>query len=247
MKLGGYAHINGITFFCDVLKIRAIKRKKTIEYQGDWIVPKRWLRKLEGKLFLNGLLTMYYQWKIINTKHKLLIGGLLLVAVVEELCSFPLMDKIFMLTIDKIWVYSIMAAVLLLNVRRIIRLFQYHGAEHKTINCYMKYGYVNYYLVKKASRFNKRCGSNLALTIILIYGLLWIFGIDSFFVFLLVFLVSIQITKKLASIEGKWDKYMNILQWITVLEPKEEDIHLAINAFQRLQQAYEIYRKEVCT
>ncbi|AKL94249.1 hypothetical protein CACET_c07390 [Clostridium aceticum] len=245
MKIGGYAHGNGITFFCDVLKIRAIKEKEDIKYQINWILPKAWLRKLEGKFFLSSLLVIYYQWRVMSTKFKGLTIGLVSIAILEEILQISVLDKIPYSIMDKWWLYIILGTCFLWNIRKIIRLFQYHGAEHKVINCYIKYGYINYSLVKSSSRFNKRCGSNLVLIMLLFYGVLWLFAVESLIIFLLFFLVSIQMAKKIASKDRKWDKYMNLLQWITVLEPQKEDIELAINAFKGLQQAYHIYCQEI--
>lgn len=245
MKLGGYAHINGITFFCDVLKIKAIKRKEKIQYEIQWILPKGWLRKLEGKFLLNGLVVMYYQWKIMNTKYKMFISSLITFIILDEIFHFKFLNKMFSLQTDGKWIYGGIVIFVLLNIRKVIRLFQHHGAEHKVINCYIEHGYVSYYLVKKASRFNKRCGFNLGLILILLYSILWFFNIDSLILFFLIFLISIQIMKKLTSMDTKWDKYINILQWVTVLEPKDEDIDLAITTFIKMQQAYSIYTKEV--
>ncbi|SNS07710.1 Protein of unknown function [Anaerovirgula multivorans] len=244
MKLGGYAHNNGITFFCDVLKVKTTKVKEDIQYEVDWILPKRWLRKLEGKFILGGILVGYYQWRIMNIKYKILMTLLIALILLEEIFHLPLFEGVSTLPINQKWFYGMMVLTILVNIRKIIRLFQHHGAEHKVINCYTKHGYVNRYLVKKASRFNKRCGSNLGLIIIILYSILWFFNIDSILWFFLIFLVAVQIAKKFALTNTKWDKYINILQWITVLEPKEEDIDLAINAFNYLLHTYEIYRKE---
>lgn len=244
MKLGGYAHSNGITFFCDVVKVKATKKTEDIQYEMDWILPKSWLRSLEGKFILGGLLVGYYQWRIMNMKYKLLMSILFVLVLVEEIFHLQIFERVSILPINHYWIYITIVIIGLLHAKKIIRLFQYHGAEHKVINCYMKYGYVNRYLVKKASRFNKRCGSNLGLIIIILYGILWLFNTDSILWLFLIFLVAVQIAKKIALTDGKWDKYINVLQWITVLEPKEEDIDLAINALHYLLQAHEIYKKE---
>ncbi|AOY76179.1 DUF1385 domain-containing protein [Clostridium formicaceticum] len=244
MKIGGYAHSNGITFFCDVLKIQTIKVKEEIKYEIAWILPPKWLRKLEGKFLFTSFLVVYYQWRIMSRKYKGLLIGFLLLTILEEIFKIPVLDKLPYLSINKWRIYGVLILCLLWHLKKIIRLFQYHGAEHKVINCYIKYGYVNHYLVKNSSRFNKRCGSNLVLIMIILYGVLWIFSIESLIAFFLLFLVSIQILKKVVSKNRRWDKYMNLLQWLTVLEPKEEDIDLAIYGFKALQQAYHVYCRE---
>jgi len=245
MKVGGYAHVNGITFFCNVLKIQAIKRKDNIEYELEWILPKGWLRKLEGKFLLGGLVSIYYQWKVMNKKYKMIISSLMIFAILDEIFNFKFLNEEFIPTMDEKWIYIGIGGFVLLNIKKVIRLFQHHGAEHKVINCYMEHGYVNHFLVKGASRFNKRCGSNLALVMMIFSGIMIYFNIDSIITFFFMFLISLQIIKKLITMDQKWDKYINALQWITVLEPKEEDIDLAIKAFNNMYEAYKIYAKEI--
>lgn len=247
VKLGGYAHSNGVTFFCDVLKIRGIKSKREINYKIDWILPKGWLRRLEGKFFLNGLLVMYYQWRVINNKFKALFVGLISLLLLEDFFNIVILDKILPLHIGRRWIALGIIFAVLINSKKIIRTLQYHGAEHKVINCYIKYGYLDKYLVQKSSRFNKRCGSNLGLIMLILYGIAWALNLYSLTLIFFIFLISIQIMKKVATKKSKWDKYINVLQWITVLEPKEEDIDLAINAFHKLQQAYDLYKKQIST
>lgn len=244
MKLGGYAHYNGITFFSDVLKVKVVKNKEKFQYDLEWILPNKWLNRLDGKFILGGFLVMYYQWKVLNNKHKIIMSGLVLLLILEEIFHMPSIDFLSILPFSPYWLFGAGFVIVLLNIKKIIRLFQYHGAEHKVINCYAEHGYVNRYLVKRASRFNTRCGSNLGLILILLYTILWLLNIDSVLWFFVIFLIALQIAKKIASLDKKWDKYTNILQWITVLEPKDEDIDLAIDAFKYLLKSYEIYRKE---
>lgn len=179
-----------------------------------------------------------------NRKYKIFIGGLIIMGIMEEIFHTQIFNETINLNIDVKWIYALIIVIILLNIKSIIRLFQYHGAEHKVINTYIQYGYVDKYLVKKASRFNKRCGSNIALIQIIFYTILWIFDIDSILIHLLTIIISFQIIKKLILVDSKWDKYINILQWITVLEPNDEQINLATEAFYKMQQAHRIYVKE---
>lgn len=244
MRLGGYSHFNGISFFCDMLKIKASRKKNKIEYKIDWILPNKWLRKLENKPILNSLLTIHYQWKIFDKKHRTFLAMLIAILVAEEVFAWP--QEVFQiyLPFNSNYLYGFAFIVFLLSYKKIIRLFQYHGAEHKVINCYISHGYIDKYLVKQASRFNKRCGSNLAFILILFYFVLWFFNFESILWLFIIYLFSIQILKKIALSNKKWDKYINIFQWITVLEPRDEDIDLAIKAFQKLMTARRIYIRE---
>ncbi len=89
MKVGGYSHFNGITFYCDIFKIKGSKSKKDtdINYDMEWTIPPKWIRRLGNKFILGGLLTMYYQWKVLDKKIKglflFLIGFYLLDEMID--------------------------------------------------------------------------------------------------------------------------------------------------------------------
>ena len=53
-------------------------------------------------------------------------------------------------------------------MRDIRRVFQYHGAEHKTIFCYEKGLPLTVENVKKQSRFHPRCGTSLLFIVLFV-------------------------------------------------------------------------------
>lgn len=246
MKIGGYSHFNGITFFCDVFKIKGSKKNNDIIYDIEWIVPPKWLRKLENKFILGGILVAYYQWKVLDKKMKSLFLFLIGFYLMDEIMDLTFIDKYLDYYGSKFGIYFIIIALIIvaLNYKRILRVFRYHGAEHKAINCFVEHGYVDLYLMKKASRFNKRCGSNIASIFLLLYIPIWVLNVDSLTAIVIVFLIALQITKILAVKNFRWDKYIQILQWITALEPREEEIEVAIGTFNQLQRGYYIYQSE---
>ncbi len=243
MRIGGYSHINGITFFCDEVKVKAIAKKGIVKHKVDWILPKGWLRKFKGKFFLDSLLVIYYQWKVLDIKHRLILTVLLSLVILEEILNSFQINILPSWPFSMLWLYGLLALLLLCFHRKIIRLLQYHGAEHKVINCFAQHGYVNRHLARKASRFNRRCGSNLALILLLLYSVLWLLEVESILCYLLIYIIAIQLIKKVILINSKWDNYINILQRITVLEPRDEDLDLAINAFNHLLYARGLYRR----
>lgn len=246
MKIGGYSHSNGITFFCDVFKIKGSKGNQKIRYDIEWIVPPKWLRKLENKFILGGLLVVYYQWKVLDKKVRNLFLFLIGFYLLDEILDFSFMDYYFYEYFINYSLYWILLAVGLigLNYKKISQTFRYHGAEHKAINCYLKYGYVDHYLIKTSSRFNKRCGSNIASIFLILYLPFWIFNIDSVTIIFIIFLAAIQLTKILSTKNYRWDKYLQVLQWITALEPREEELDIAVGAFNQLRTAYDIFKRE---
>lgn len=242
MKIGGYSHLNGVTFFCDIFKIRGRKRGKDINYDIEWIEPPKWLKKLEGRFILGGLLTAYYQWKVLGKQMKGLFLGLVAIYAADILLDLSFLDKYFHYYGDKFIPVTaiIVLATLMINHKKIIQMLRYHGAEHKVINCFIDKGYVDLYSVKEASRFNKRCGSNVASIFVLLYMPFLLLSIDSITITFVVFLIAIQITRILVEKNYSWDKYIQILQWITVLEPTEEQMKVAVATFNQLQRAYYI-------
>ncbi len=55
------------------------------------------------------------------------------------------------------------------------RLYQYHGAEHKCINCLESGLELNVENVKKSSRFHKRCGSSFILFVLIVSIIVFFF------------------------------------------------------------------------
>ena len=60
-------------------------------------------------------------------------------------------------------------------MKDIHRLYQYHGAEHKCINCIEKGRILNVENVKKSSRQHKRCGTSFLLFVMLVSIILFFF------------------------------------------------------------------------
>ncbi len=71
--------------------------------------------------------------------------------------------------------------LLISRIKDIKRLFMYHGAEHKCINCIEKGRPLTVHNVKRSSRLHKRCGSSFILFVMLISIVLFFFiRVDSY-------------------------------------------------------------------
>ena len=64
---------------------------------------------------------------------------------------------------------------LISRMKEIKRLFEYHGAEHKTINCFEAGKELNFENVKNSSRLHKRCGTSFLLIVMVVSMLVFIF------------------------------------------------------------------------
>ena len=141
------------------------------------------------------------------------------------------------------------------NMKDIKRVFQYHGAEHKTIFCYEHGEELTVENVRKYKRFHPRCGTSfifLTLAIsILVYTLLPIycelfieaFGVSKLIGDMLrvcckiIFLpIVVGISYELIRIAGKYDNVLTkiisapglAIQRLTTKEPADEMIEVAI-------------------
>lgn len=59
------------------------------------------------------------------------------------------------------------------NMKDIKRVFQYHGAEHKTIACYEAGEELTVENIKKHTRFHPRCGTSFLLFVMIVSILLF--------------------------------------------------------------------------
>ncbi|MGL4774452.1 MAG: peptide chain release factor N(5)-glutamine methyltransferase [Clostridium sp.] len=125
----------------------------------------------------------------------------------------------------------------------IFRVFQYHGAEHKTIFCYENEEPLTVDNVKKYSRFHPRCGTNFLFLIMFVSILVFSFtGWGGFLqrlaMRILLLPVVTGITYELIKWLGKSDsKLAKIvaypgmkLQELTTREPDDDQIEVAIEA-----------------
>lgn len=125
------------------------------------------------------------------------------------------------------------------------RLFQYHGAEHKTIFCYESGEALTVENVRKYSRFHPRCGTNFLFLIMLVSIVIFaLTGWGSFVERLLIRIVLIpvvsgityEIIKWLGKSDNKLAKIVSMpglkLQWITTREPDDSQIEVAIKSLK---------------
>lgn len=130
------------------------------------------------------------------------------------------------------------------------RVFQYHGAEHKVINCYEAGLELTVENVQKQSRLHYRCGSSFILFTVFV-GLFTYFlvPVDPFWVRLTsrILLIPVvigisfevlQATNKVRNVPvlrflgypGLW------LQLLSTKEPKDDQVEVAIASFKKLHE-----------
>ncbi|MFP4697455.1 MAG: DUF1385 domain-containing protein [Eubacteriales bacterium] len=136
---------------------------------------------------------------------------------------------------------------LISKMKDIKRVFQYHGAEHKTINCLEHEEELNVENVKKHSRLHKRCGTSFLLIVMIISVAVFMFvKVDDIWIRLLSRIVLIPIIAGLSyeviRFAGKSEnKVVNILSYpgmclqrITTREPDDSQLEVAIVAVKEV-------------
>ena len=126
------------------------------------------------------------------------------------------------------------------------RVFEYHGAEHKAINCLEAGHALTVENVKKASRFHKRCGTSFIVFVLLISILLFsFFGKPPFLLRILYHLALLPlvagISYEVIRLAGREDA-PRVVHWlslpgiwtqkITTQEPDASQIEVAIRSLE---------------
>ena len=127
------------------------------------------------------------------------------------------------------------------------RLFQYHGAEHKVVNCYELGKKVTVKNVKKYSTQHARCGTSFIFIVLIISIIVFSFitvGWWRIFWKLLLIPVIAGVSYEILKLENKfkgrfWISFLiwpgMTLQKITTKEPDNKQIEVAIKAFEKVK------------
>ncbi len=139
--------------------------------------------------------------------------------------------------------------------KEIRRVFQYHGAEHKSIHCYERFGNtskLNATNAAKCSRIHPRCGTTFLFLVIFVSIVVYTFlprlEFWSSFGLRLLFLpviagISYEILRIVPKMSNrnpiKWMLYIIeipglLLQKITTKEPDKKQLEVAINSLKRV-------------
>lgn len=130
-------------------------------------------------------------------------------------------------------------------MKDIKRVFQYHGAEHKSIHCLENEEELTVENVRKQSRLHKRCGTNFLFIVVAVSVIvLTMFNVDTFWLRLVIRLLLLPViagfSYEIIKLLGKNDNILAdiisfpglCLQRITTQEPDDEQIEVAIAALK---------------
>lgn len=128
------------------------------------------------------------------------------------------------------------------------RVFQYHGAEHKVINCYESGLELTVANVQKQSRLHYRCGSSFILFTVIV-GMflyffvpadpLWLRIVDRILLIPVVLGVSFEVLQATNAVRNipvlRFLGYPGLwLQLLTTKDPKDDQVEVAIASFNKL-------------
>lgn len=135
--------------------------------------------------------------------------------------------------------------LLISRMEDIKRVFMYHGAEHKCINCIEHGLNLNVENVKKSSRFHKRCGTSFLMIVLIISIFVFMFvRFDNNLLQIVARLILVPviagISYEFLRIAGRYDnKFIDVLsapglwvQRLTTVEPEEDMIEVGITSVE---------------
>lgn len=165
-----------------------------------------------------------------------LVGGL------DHLISLGRWPKVILEAVLKVGIFlSYMMAIS--HMKEIHRVFEYHGAEHKTIACYEAGDPLTVENVRKYTRFHPRCGTSFLILVVIVSVFLYSvlpwgsMGLRVLFKLLLLPVVM-GISYELLKWCGRSDNWATriirapglLVQRLTVFEPDDSMIEVAISA-----------------
>lgn len=261
VKCGGVALFNGILFTSDIRQVQ-IERKDNNTIYAKVNKMNKDTRLLSNIPILRGILGIKGQIgnaalkfvessgeKESSSKIKTLVMYLLLIItliLVPILVSIPFSSAIREIVQAIVIFIEFILYVFLIDfsakvVEELDMLFMYHGAEHKVVNAYEKYGEKNINLenVKNQSRFHKRCGGNFVVYYVLVLMLFALIPINNLVVKAILMtiygIINVGIAFEIVNIFSVLPKPLDILnypatliQLVTTREPNEEMLKLAI-------------------
>lgn len=173
---------------------------------------------------------------------------LVLPAFVSKGFSNVIHNDILLSTIEGIFKFGLFLGYILLisKMKEVRRVFEYHGAEHKTIRCFEAKEELTPENAAKYSRLHPRCGTSFLLIVVVLSIVIFAFlgNFDNPFMRVALKLIFMPIVAGIAyeiiSYAGKHDNVVvDIISWpgmmlqkITTAEPDLEQLEVAITSLK---------------
>ncbi|HLC37752.1 MAG TPA: DUF1385 domain-containing protein [Candidatus Nanoarchaeia archaeon] len=273
MRVGGQAVIEGVLMRSP--NYTSIATTKNNKIKVKTIKNNPLIKKYEKVLFLRGIIylidmlilgirSLSYSAKELSGEKEKITGwdiffsiflafifsiGLFIIipfylakAFSSNIFIFNLIDGLFRVIIFILYI------AIIGKLSDIKRVFQYHGAEHKTIACYEDKKALNLKNIRKFSTLHRRCGTSFLLIVLILSIIIFSLIIsDSTLVKILARIILIpviaSISYEIIRLEDKYNKFflLNILiypglmlQKITTKEPDANQIKVAVKALSSI-------------
>ena len=202
----------------------------------------KWLDEHLGEKFQNALMVCA---ALMGGVVAILLFSVMPTSVVGFVSRFMPLGRWGRVVLEAVLKMAIFLAYLALcsRMKEIHRLFEYHGAEHKTIACYEAGEPLTVENIRKYSRFHPRCGTSfLILTLLVsiaVFSVIPWTGTALRVVYKLLFLPMVMgISYELLKLCGRTDNLLTHIirapglwvQRLTVFEPDDSMIECAIQA-----------------
>lgn len=202
----------------------------------------KWLDEHLGEKFQNALMVCA---ALMGGVVAILLFSVMPTGVVGFVSRFMPLGRWGRVVLEAVLKMAIFVAYLALcsRMKEIHRLFEYHGAEHKTIACYEAGEALTVENIRKYSRFHPRCGTSfLILTLLVsiaVFSVIPWTGTALRVVYKLLFLPLVMgISYELLKLCGRTDNLLTHIirapglwvQRLTVFEPDDSMIECAIQA-----------------
>jgi len=237
--LGGEASNNGISYSSDNYIVKAKRLKNnTINVSSRQIKSRKIIDFISKIPFIRGLSPIF---EIIIT-HPISTAIIVIITLIisfifnyVKLKSGYSNFNSYNLNINIVAILIFLA----LCYPKVLSIGEYHGAEHKVFNTYENEKELTIENVKKESRMNERCGSNLAIFTFIIFYVILIF----FKLYFVNILVSWSLGYEIFRVKNKHLKkivkplfFVGYLyqKYISTKEPSENEIEVGIKALGAL-------------
>ena len=204
-------------------------------------------------------------------QEKAMMTGVMVVAIILAVAIFMILPYYLSAALQKVvdnqtvvaifegvirLVIFIAYILLISRMKDIQRVFMYHGAEHKCINC-IEHGLdLNVENVKKSSKEHKRCGTSFLVFVVVISIILYLFiRVDSHALKVIIRILLIPViagvSYELLRAAGRYNNpIINLLskpglwmQQLTTKEPDEDMIEVGIASIEAIFD-WKAYQKE---
>jgi uncharacterized protein YqhQ len=272
-KIGGQAVIEGVLMLSDTYVNTSVRKGNRIISKKKRLKKKN---KFQKSFFIRGIVNLWYMLKLGMESltwsaeqqgekqekiSKLEIVFSILLSIVFAVLLFIVApfylaklvsynkDILFNIIDGLVRVaIFVLYIVIIARMKDIKRVFQYHGAEHKVVNCYESKKKLTVTNIKKFSTLNPRCGTSFLMVVlvisIIIFSLItsskWYYKLGLRIILIPVIVgVSFEVLKVADKFKHNWffrmfNKPGLWIQKITTQEPDDKQIEVALHSLKQV-------------